>query len=116
MIKICVIGLGYVGLPVALGLSKRFHTIGYDINKKRINDLKKKHDSNGEFKKIDFNKKKINFTNQSKEVNDSNFYIICLPTPVDKKKIPNLKPLMSCLNLLKKKIKKRDKIVIEKNV
>ena len=116
MIKICVIGLGYVGLPVALGLSKRFHTIGYDINKKRINDLKKKYDSNGEFKKIDFNKKKIYFTNQSKEVNDSNFYIICLPTPVDKKKIPNLKPLMSCLNLLKKKIKKRDIIVLESTV
>ena len=62
MIKICVIGLGYVGLPVALSLSGKFNIIGFDTNKKRIKDLKKNFDSNGEFSKKNFLKKKINFT------------------------------------------------------
>jgi len=56
--KICVIGLGYVGLPVALTISKKFNTIGYDINRKRLEELKKKVDSNNEFSKKDFLKKK----------------------------------------------------------
>ena len=51
MIKVCVLGLGYVGLPVALGISKKIDTIGFDISKKRIIGLKKNYDSNNEFKK-----------------------------------------------------------------
>ena len=58
MENICVIGLGYVGLPVALAISKKFNTIGYDIDKKRLFNLKKKIDSNNEFSKKDFLKKK----------------------------------------------------------
>ncbi len=116
MIKICVIGLGYVGLPVALSLSGKFNIIGFDTNKKRIENLKKNHDSNGEFSKKDFLKKKINFTFKRGEIKDCNFYIICLPTPVDKKKIPNLNPLMSSLKILAKKIKKKDIIVLESTV
>ena len=116
MIKICVIGLGYVGLPVALSLSGKFNIIGFDTNKKRIKDLKKNFDSNGEFSKKNFLKKKINFTFKREEIKDCNFYIICLPTPVNKKKIPNLNPLMSSLKILAKKIKKKDIIVLESTV
>ena len=58
MLKIGVIGLGYVGLPICLNISKSFNTIGFDLNKKRIANLKKKIDYNNEFKKKDFLKKK----------------------------------------------------------
>ena len=58
MNKICVLGLGYVGLPVALGVSKKFNTIGFDTNYKRIYELKNRIDKNNEYKKKDFNKKK----------------------------------------------------------
>ena len=60
MLKICVMGLGYVGLPVALGVSKRFNTVGYDINQKRIKELNSSIDTNNEFLKKSFNKKKLN--------------------------------------------------------
>ncbi len=61
MLKICVIGLGYVGLPICLKLAKNFRTIGYDINSKRIKSLKKGVDLNDEFKKNEIKKKKFNF-------------------------------------------------------
>ena len=116
MIKICVIGLGYVGLPVALGLSSRFNTIGYDKNRERISELRNRYDSNSEFSKKNFYKKKISFISDKKEINNCNFYIICLPTPVNKNKVPNIKPALSSLKLLKNKIKKDDIVVIESTV
>ncbi len=61
MIKVCVIGLGYVGLPILINLSKKFNPVGYDINKQRIKDLKKGKDIFNEFKKEAFKKKKNNF-------------------------------------------------------
>ena len=88
MIKVCVLGLGYVGLPVALGISSKITTVGFDVSHKRINELKKKYDSNNEFKKKDFNKKKLKFTNKPKYLNSANIYIICVPTPVKKNNLP----------------------------
>ena len=78
MIEICIIGLGYVGLPLALNISKKFKTIGFDINKKRIDNLKKKHDDNFEFEKKDFINKKIFFTNEIDNIRNCNYYIICV--------------------------------------
>ena len=77
MIEICIIGLGYVGLPLALNISKKFKTIGFDINKKRIDNLKKKHDDNFEFEKKDFINKKIFFTSEIDNIRNCNYYIIC---------------------------------------
>ena len=79
MENICVIGLGYVGLPVALAISKKFNTIGYDINKKRLFDLKRKIDSNKEFSKKDFlKKKKISFYKQLQRSKKMQFfYSVC---------------------------------------
>ena len=81
--SICVIGLGYVGLPLANELSKKYTTYGFDINKKRINSLKKGIDLTNEIKKIN---KKLFFTSNLKDIKNCNFYIICLPTPVNIKK------------------------------
>ena len=116
MENICVIGLGYVGLPVALAISKKFNTIGYDIDKKRLFNLKKKIDSNNEFSKKDFLKKKISFTNNYKEIKDCNFFIVCVPTPITKNNVPDLRLVDKSVSLLAKVIKNGDIIVLESTV
>ena len=116
MENICVIGLGYVGLPVALAISKKFNTIGYDIDKKRLFNLKRKIDSNNEFSKKDFLKKKITFTNNYKKIKDCNFFIVCVPTPITKNNIPDLRLVDKSVSLLAKVIKNGDIIVLESTV
>ena len=116
MIEICIIGLGYVGLPLALNISKKFKTIGFDINKKRINNLKKKYDDNFEFEKKDFINKKIFFTNKIDNIRNCNYYIICVPTPIDKKNNPELSALKKTFDILKSVIKKKDTIILESTV
>ena len=98
-----VIGLGYVGLPIFLNLQKHFKTIGYDTNIKRVISLKKRTDFNQEFKSSSLKlKKKSALTNNLDDIKNGNFFIVCVPTPVDKKKIPNLSLLKkSCVNLSK---------------
>tara|TARA_Y100001958_G_C21230463_1_gene556148 strand:- start:90 stop:1316 length:1227 start_codon:yes stop_codon:yes gene_type:complete len=115
-IKPCVIGLGYVGLPLILNLSKKFDCIGFDINKKRIQTLREKKDLNKEFKTKDFFNKKIYFTDNSNELFNANFYIICVPTPVNKKKQPDLKNLNNAIKIISKKIKKGDIVFIESTI
>ena len=115
-IKPCVIGLGYVGLPLILNLSKKFNCIGFDIDKKRIENLRKKKDLNKEFSTKDFFNKKIYFTNNSSELINANFYIICVPTPVNKNKQPDLKNLNQAIKIISKKIKKGDIVFIESTI
>ncbi len=115
-IKPCVIGLGYVGLPLILNLSKKFNCIGFDIDKKRIETLRKKKDLNKEFSTKDFFNKKIYFTNNSSELINANFYIICVPTPVNKNKQPDLKNLNQAIKIISKKIKKGDIVFIESTI
>ena len=116
MLKICVIGLGYVGLPICLKLSKIYPTVGFDINEKRIDKLKNKIDENNEFKKKDFLKKKLSFSNNIKKIQDCNFYIICVPTPIKKSKLPDLKFIKKSFNTISKILKKNDVIVLESTV
>ena len=113
MLKICVMGLGYVGLPICLELSKKYKTTGFDINKSRIAGLRKNIDLNNEFKKKDFLKKKLIFTNKIQEIKNCNFYIICVPTPITKSKKPDLKFVEKCFNTIKDVLKKDDIIVLE---
>ena len=112
----CIIGLGYVGLPLALEIAKKYETVGFDINKKRIKTLKKKIDLNNNLKKENFLNKKIIFTNQLDKIGNCNFFIISVPTPVYKNKTPNLEPLELSVRNLSKIIKKNDIIVIESTV
>ena len=116
MINLCVIGLGYVGLPILINLSKKFKTIGYDINKQRIEDLKKGRDLFNEFKKKTLKKSKINFTNSINLIKKSNIFIITVPTPINKKKQPDLTHLKDVCNKLSKIIKKKDIIIFESTV
>ena len=116
MFKVCVIGLGYVGLPILINLSKKFNPTGYDINEKRIKDLKRGIDIFNEFKKIVLKRKKIIFTNSINSIKKSNLYIITVPTPINIKKLPDLKHLKDVCNNLSKIIKKNDIVIFESTV
>ena len=115
-IKPCVIGLGYVGLPLILNLSKRFDCIGFDINEKRVKTLRKKKDFNKEFNFKDFLNKRLYFTYNSDELTKSNFFIICVPTPVNKDKKPDLNNLDEAIKIVSKKLKKGDIVFIESTI
>lgn len=116
-INITVIGLGYVGLPLALELSKYFKVSGFDTNKKRIKELNKSIDTTNEItKKSDLSNSNIKFTNNYLECKKSNIYIITVPTPVNKKNDPDLENLKQASNLVAKIINKGDVIVIESTV
>jgi len=116
MIKICIIGLGYVGLPICLKSSSKFQTIGFDTNSTRINNLKNKFDQNNEYKKKDFINKRILFTDKILDIKNCNFYIICVPTPVNKKNQPNLVPIKNSFNTISKVLKLNDIIILESTV
>tara|TARA_B100001123_G_scaffold14324_1_gene16298 strand:+ start:51 stop:1274 length:1224 start_codon:yes stop_codon:yes gene_type:complete len=113
----CIIGLGYVGLPITLNLSSKLITCAFDINKERVKKLKKKIDVNREFYPKNFNNiKKITFTNKIKDIKNCNFFILCVPTPVHKNKKPNIKPLMDATETVSKVLKKNDIVFIESTV
>ena len=113
----CIIGLGYVGLPITLNLAKKFLTYGFDINKERIKNLKKKIDVNKEFKlKKVYNLKKIIFTNKVIDIKKCNFFILCVPTPIHKNKTPNLANLKKAIRIISQILKKDDIIFIESTV
>ena len=115
--KISIIGMGYVGLPLACEFGKFYDVIGYDINQERILELKNKIDSTHEVnKKIINNAKNLTFTSNSNKLNDSNIYIITVPTPINKNTKPNLFPLKSATVLVGKNLKKNDIVIYESTV
>ncbi len=113
----CIVGLGYVGLPITLNLAKNFLTYGFDKNKERIEKLKNKVDVNREFepKKFD-NIKKIIFTSKIKDIKKCNFFILCLPTPLHKNKKPDLSDLNEAIKIISSILKRNDIIFIESTV
>lgn len=113
--KICIIGLGYVGLPLSVELSKHFDVIGFDINFKRIEELKNKIDSTNEIENAT-DLEKIYFTANSEEIKCIDIYIITVPTPIDEYKTPNLNPLKMASELVGKKIRKGNLVVYESTV
>ena len=113
----CIIGLGYVGLPLFVRLKKKFRTIGFDTDNNRIKYLNKKIDKNGEYKKKDlilYNKSKI--TNKSLALNKANFFIITVPTPVKRNFTPDLKCLRLACKTVGKRLKKNDIVFIESTI
>ncbi len=116
MKKITIIGLGYVGLPLAIEFGKKFNVLGFDISKSRIFELKKGIDSNGEFTENEILHNKIQFTHTEKDVGNSDFYIITVPTPLKKNNEPDLRPLKSASQIVGKKIKKGDIVIYESTV
>ena len=114
--KPCIIGLGYVGLPILLNLSKRYDAIGYDNNHKRIKKLSKGEDFFNEFKKKELTDKSVKYTNSLETIKNYNLFIVTVPTPILKNKKPDLKHLKDVCSNLSKIIKKNDIIIFESTV
>jgi len=116
-IKPCVIGLGYVGLPLFLRLQAKFFSVGFDNDKKRIKNLNKKIDTNKEFEKQNLiTKNKSFFSSDSRVLKNSNFFIVTVPTPVTKKNKPDISHLKNASILIAKSLKKGDIIIFESTV
>ena len=115
--KIGVIGLGYVGLPLAIEFSYQFPVIGFDINANRILDLNSGVDSTNEVEIANLKKaNNIIFTSDADTLQDCNFYIVTVPTPINKNKRPDLGPLINASNLIATVLKKGDVVVYESTV
>ena len=113
---ISIIGVGYVGLPLAIKLSKHFKVIGYDANHKRIDQLKKGIDIFKDQKISRIEKKKINFTNNINDLKDSDIFIVTVPTPVKKNKTPDLSHLINASKIVGSTLKKKSIVIYESTV
>ena len=117
-IKIVIIGLGYVGLPLAVEFAKKYKVIGFDINQNRIEELEKNTDTTLEIKDevISSVRDNLSFTSNIDDTKECNIYIICIPTPIDEFNKPNLESLINSSKTVGGVIKKNDIIIYESTV
>lgn len=113
---VAVIGLGYVGLPIALEFAKKVRVIGFDINEKRVEMMRNQIDPSGELIAEDFEGCDIHFTFKPDDLRAARFYIVAVPTPIDIHTQPDLKPLLSATHTVGKALKKGDYVVYESTV
>lgn len=114
--KLAVIGLGYVGLPIALEFAKHTSVIGFDINQDRIELMKQGIDPSCELEKSDFEGCDIQFTSSADDLKEARFYIVAVPTPVDQHNVPDLTPVKKASETIGKVLKKGDYVVFESTV
>ncbi len=114
--KLAVIGLGYVGLPIALEFARKLSVIGFDINQKRIDQMRQGIDPSNELEKEAFEGCDITFTNSLEELREAKFFIVAVPTPVDAHNVPDLRPIQKASETIGKVIKKGDYVVFESTV
>ena len=119
-IKICVVGLGYVGLPLARLFSTKYPTVGFDMNQKRVDALMAGHDAtlevSDELLQDAINNHGFVCTTDIEKIKDCNFYVVAVPTPVDENKAPDLRPLWGASETVGKVISKGDIVVYESTV
>ena len=125
--KICIVGLGYVGLPLAIEFGKKYKTVGFDIDSERIKQLNNCIDktlevSSNDLKNVVINNKLKSFenglflTDKKNDISDCNFFIVTVPTPTDKFNNPILNPLLEASKTIGKFLKKNDIVVYESTV
>lgn len=114
--KICVIGLGYVGLPLALKLANYYDVMGFDIDISRVEELKNGHDRTAEVSSEDLKKTSLHLTCKKSDLKGHNLYIITVPTPVTSKNSPDLSPLKKASTMVGKAISKGSIVVYESTV
>ena len=115
--KIALIGLGYVGLPLAVEFGKKFETIGFDINDARVQELKRCEDSTLEVEPEELKQATLlSFTANLNDIQDCNIYIVTVPTPIDKHKRPDLTPLIKSSESIGKLLSKGDIVIYESTV
>lgn len=113
---VAVIGLGYVGLPIALEFAKKKHVIGFDINEERLAQMRRRIDPSGELAPDRFEGCDITFTSDLGELAKADFYIVAVPTPIDSANQPDLKPVLGATRSVGKVLKKGDYVVYESTV
>lgn len=114
--KIAVIGLGYVGLPIAIEFAKKVSVIGFDINTARVEQMRNKVDPSGELEAAAFENTDIVFSDSLDVLRQANFFIVAVPTPIDEHKLPDLKPLLGATKTIGQVLKKGDYVVYESTV
>ena len=114
--KLALIGLGYVGLPIALEFAKKIKVVGFDINQKRVDMMKNNIDPSDELVASDFEGCDIEFTADIDDLKECTFFIVAVPTPIDESKEPNIKPLLGASATVAKALKKGDYVVYESTV
>ena len=116
--KLCIVGLGYVGLPLAVAFANKFKVVGFDINPLRIKELEKNYDRTNEIetKVLLSVKKNISYSSEVNKIKDCNIYIITVPTPIDKANRPNLEILINSSQIVGSVLKKKDIIIYESTV
>ncbi len=114
--KLAVIGLGYVGLPIALEFARKIKVIGFDINQKRVDMMRNNIDPSNELEASDFEGCDIHFTAELEELRDANFFIVAVPTPIDASNEPDIRPLIGASTTVGKVLKKGDYVVYESTV
>ncbi len=116
--QVCIVGLGYVGLPLAVASAKKYQTLGFDINDSRIKELSTGIDRTGEVAEEELVaiSSRLRLTSSIEDIRESNFYVITVPTPVDNGKKPDLRPIMSASETVAKVLKKGDCVVYESTV
>ena len=115
-VTLAVIGLGYVGLPIALEFARKIKVIGFDINAERVALMKQNIDPSNELDSKDFEGCDINFTDNIDDLKSVQFFIVAVPTPIDSSKEPNIRPLIGATTTVAKVLKKGDYVVYESTV
>jgi len=114
--KLAVIGLGYVGLPIALEFARRIKVVGFDINQKRVDMMRRGEDPSNELPAEAFKGADIHFSADINDLKDVEFFIVAVPTPIDDQNIPDLKPLLGATRTVGQVLKKGDHVVFESTV
>ena len=114
--KIAVIGLGYVGLPIALEFARKYSVIGFDINEDRVDLMKQGIDPSEELEKEEFDGCDIEFTANIEDLKAASFYVVAVPTPIDEHKLPNLGPVKSASKTVGQVISRGDYVIFESTV
>lgn len=114
--KIAVIGLGYVGLPIALEFARKMKVVGFDINQKRVDMMRNNIDPSEELESAAFEGCDIHFTADLNDLKDVTFFVVAVPTPIDKHNLPDLSPLIGASKTVGQALKKGDYVVYESTV
>lgn len=114
--KLAVIGLGYVGLPIALAFARKIKVVGFDINQKRVDMMRRGEDPSNELEASAFEDCDIYFSADIEDLRDVEFFIVAVPTPIDSQNIPDLTPLLGATRTVGQVLKKNDYVVYESTV
>ena len=114
--QIAVIGLGYVGLPLALAFARKFKVIGFDINAERVEMMRNNIDPSQELEAAAFADTDILFSSNAEDLKQAHFFVVAVPTPVDDHKVPNLRPVLGASKTIGQALKKGDYVIYESTV